>query len=270
MKKFIILLLFVPFFTIAQTDTSKANTRLRNSATGKNIFKINLSSIALGNYSVAYERQISKKISFSVGFRYMPKNTIPFASNFQDAAGINSDINFILFQMGNTAITPEFRFYAHKNMRGFYISPYARYANFDVALPVTFTTTQSTQTIKQDAIFNGKINSFSGGILFGTQHNLSKHIVLDIWIIGVHFGNSNGNLLATFTPPLSNAPAPTGYKNQVQSLQQTIDGIDASPFKISGKVNVDAGSQTASTATINTDGPWYGIRGLGFNVGIRF
>ena len=250
--------------------TDSAHLHLRDRATGRSILKTNLSSIALGNYSLTYELRVANKVSFSLGYRFMPKGTVPYSSNLQDAAGTNSDINFNLFQMGNYAITPEFRFYAHKNMRGFYIAPYARYASFDVTLPVKYSVTQSGQTVKEDALFNGTITSFSGGVVLGTQHNLGKHVIIDIWIIGAHAGSSNGTLQATFTPPLSNAAAPPGYKNPVQSLQAAIDGINANPFTITGKVNLDPGGLTASTATLNSSGPWYGIRGLGINLGIRF
>jgi hypothetical protein len=280
MKKITVLFFLFPLFVKAQTDSSakkdsivkidSAHLRLRDKATGRSIFKVNLSSIALGNYSLSYELRLANKVSFSLGYRFMPKGAIPFSSNLQDAAGTNSDINFNLFQMGNYAVTPEFRFYAHKNMRGFYMAPYARYASFDVTLPVKYSVTQSGQTINENALFNGTITSFSGGLLFGTQHNLGKHVVIDIWIIGIHAGSSNGLLNATFSPPLSNAAAPPGYKNPVQSLQAAIDGINAEPFKITGKVNLDPGGLTASTATLNSSGPWYGIRGLGINLGIRF
>ncbi len=275
MKKIFCILFLIPVFAKAQQDTSavvktpEVKKHLRDRATGKNIFKINLSSLTLNNYSVGYERQIAKNVSFSLGFRYMPKAIIPYASKLQDAVN-NSDINFNLFQMGNYAITPEFRFYAHKNMRGFYIAPYARYTDFDVTLPVKYSVTQNGQTIKEDALFSGHITSLNGGLLLGTQHNLGKNIIIDIWILGVHGGSSNGNLLATFSPPLSNDPAPPGYQNPVQSLQSAIDGIKADPFTITGKVNLDPGGKTASSATLNSNGPWYGVRGLGINLGIRF
>ena len=277
MKKILYLLFLIPFFGKAQQDTSVAlkstetkKTHLRDRATGKNIFKINLSSLTLSNYSVGYERQIAKNVSFSLGFRYMPKGIIPYSSNLQDAAGNNPDINFNLLQMGNTAITPEFRFYAHKNMRGFYMAPYGRYTSFDVTIPLKYSTTQNGQTIKEDALFSGTITSYNAGLMLGTQHNLGKNIIIDIWIIGFHGGSSKGDLVATFSPALSNAPAPPGYQNPVQSLQSAIDGIKADPFTITGKVVLDPGGKTASSATLNSDGPWYGIRGLGINLGIRF
>ncbi len=251
MKKIFYLLFLIPFFATAQKDTTAGN-RLRDRATGKNIIKINLSSFAFSNYSLMYERSIAKKISFSVGFRYMPKAALPYESNLQSAAGANANINFSLFQMGNTAITPEFRFYSHKNMRGFYIAPYGRYASFDLSLPVNYTYNSQSK----NAVFSGTITSMSGGLMFGTQHNLGKNIIIDIWLIGAHAGSANGNLIATVSPAMSS--------QEQTALQQQLTTMDISPYKMTGTVT------SATTATIDASGPWYGIRGLGINLGIRF
>jgi hypothetical protein len=254
MKKNLCLLFCVPLLAKAQSDSVSTEKKVTTSKvekyhpTGKNIFKVNLSSLAFSNYYLTYERQVGSKISLSVGFRYMPTSTMPFASNIQDAAGIK-EIDFSSFQMGNTAITPEIRFYAHKNMRGFYMAPYARYASFDLTIPVKYGATSP-------ANFAGAITSFSGGLLLGTQHNIGKHFVIDIWIIGGHFGSSNGTLNATNISPAMSPQAQA-------ALQQSIDGIDASPFKITGKVT------SSTTAYLNESG-WVGFRGLGFNIGFRF
>jgi len=269
----------VPLFVNAQIDSTATDSiktapvvhlRLRDRATGKNIFKTNISNVSFNNYSLTYERLIAKKVSFALGYRYMPFGVIPYSKQLQDASGNNPDVNFNLFKMGNSAITPEFRVYAHKNMRGFYFSFYGRYASFDMAVPIKYTTTAMGQPVSENASFEGTITSFSGGLMLGTQQNLGKHIVLDIWIIGLHTGNSNGTLQATFSPALINAPIPPSGTNPVKSLQDAINGINATPFTVTGKVNLNPGGLTASSATLDCTGPWYGIRGLGLNLGIRF
>lgn len=52
--------------------------------------------------------------------------------------------------------------------------------------------------LSKDANISDKINSFSSGILLGTQHQLFKKSVVDIWIIGNHFGSSKSDLLVSY------------------------------------------------------------------------
>ena len=201
----------------------------------------------------------------------MPKANLPYQDQLKSSFDLGSfDIGN--FKMGGYAITPELRFYLskRKDMRGFYIAPYARYTHFDVNTPVTYTTTvvappNPPQTVSKTAPFSGNINAFSGGIMFGMQYNLAKQVVLDIWLIGAHYGNSNGDAIATFNPPLSNNPPAPGYDSEQQSLQKAINNINAKPFSITGKVDA-----SGSFATLNASGPWIGLRGLGLNVGFRF
>lgn len=259
MKKILFILFCIPFIAQAQSDSlniqkdADVKKPEKYHPTGENIFKLNLSSLAFRNYYLTYERKLANKVSVSLGFRYMAKSTLPYASNIQDAAGL-PEINFNLFQMGNTAITPEIRFYAHKNMRGFYLAPYARYASFDLTIPVSYTSS-SGSTLHAD--FIGTITSFSGGLLLGTQHNIGKHMVIDIWIIGGNFGSGSGTLNATNISPAMTTQERT-------ALQQSMDGIDASPFRIKGKVT------SATSANLDASGPWAGVRALGINLGFRF
>lgn len=209
-------------------------------------------------------------MSFILGFRYMPNSVVPYSNTIQEMSGTSQNtIDFNLLYMGNTAITPEIRLYSHKNMRGFYISLYGRYANFDMTIPVKFASLEMGQPITQHAAFSGTISSFSGGFLLGTQQNLGKHIVIDIWILGGHVGRSRGSLQSNFNPALVTSVPPNGT-NIAQNLQDALNSIDASPFTFIGKVNVDSGGKTASSATLDCNGPWFGIRGLGINLGVRF
>jgi len=217
----------------------------------ENTVKVNLSSLVLKNFSLQYERGITKHISAALGIRIQPKGSLPFQTTAKNTFP-DAEFNFADISMGNTAITPEVRFYlgAGRN-RGFYIAPYARYAKFNMSLPINF----QGQNGNEEAIFDGHVTSFSGGVMFGMQYTIGKMVVLDIWAIGAHYGGSNGN--ATFTPsqPLTN--------QEQQSLQQVLNGVDIKPFDFSGTVS-------ANGAVIQTKGPWVGIRALGINVGVRF
>lgn len=244
MKKLLCILFCIPFFADAQIPI----------LSGKNIFKLNLSSLAAKNFHITYERKLTGRVSASLGFRTMAKGSLPFRSTFENLLD-GSDFNFDNFKMGNTAFTPEIRFYLGKgNLRGFYVAPYMRFASFDITAPIKYTYNNGTGNVTEEAPVSGKITSTSGGIMFGTQHRIFKVLVLDIWIIGGHYGSSKGNLslARSFTT-----------QQERDALQQEINSLDADPFKFKGTV-------TATGATVQSDGPWAGIRGLGINLGFRF
>jgi hypothetical protein len=217
----------------------------------KNDIKVNLSSLALKNFSLQYERGLTKHIAVALGVRYMPKGNIPFQQQVVKLVK-NGDFDFNALQVGNTAITPEVRFYMGRGRQsGFYIAPYARYANFNLDVPINYQATSGNT----EAVFTGSVNSFSGGVMFGVQHVIAKRIVLDIWIIGAHYGSCSGSAVYTAAQPLS--------QPDQQSLQQKINDTNLKFFNFSGTVNANGG-------TIQTNGSWAGVRGAGINLGIRF
>ncbi len=246
MKKLILLFLLLPTLINAQSLIG-----------GKNIIKANLSSLALGNYHLTYERAFLKRMSLSISYRTMPKKSVPLQKTLENYIN-DPNLNIGRFELGNTAITPELRIYIGTGkMKGFYVAPYARFATFDFTVPVKYQTSASTA----EADFVGTIKSTSGGMMIGTQHQILKKLVLDIWIIGGHFGSSTGNLLATFP----NSPGGQLSPSEKASLEANIAKLNVAPFKIKGTVASDLRS-----ATIISDGPWAGIRGLGISLGLRF
>ncbi len=242
MKRLIVLMAMMPFAGQAQSLLG-----------GKNAVKVNLSSLAFGNYHFTYERSILKKLSISISYRTMPKRNLPLEKLTEDYID-DPNLNLGRFEMGNTAITPELRLYLGAGrMKGFYIAPYARFASFDFTVPVKYQSPIGTK----DADFAGKIKSTSGGIMFGVQHTIFKKLLLDIWILGGHYGSSSGDLVATFPTALT----PT----EQSSLRDAINGIDVKPFEIKGTVD-----PSGKFATIQSDGPWAGIRALGLSLGFKF
>ena len=230
---------------------------------GNNIIKGNLTSFALKNYQLTYERSLIHFMSVSASYRYMPKGSLPLQSIAKKYID-NPAINFDLFQMGNNALTFESRFYLGlQKMSGFYIAPYARFANFDLAVPVAYTynpdaavgSVIGSNPITKIADINGTIKSTSYGAYIGLQKQLLTKLVLDIWFIGGHYGNSNGTL--DFVAP---EKLPT---QAVAALQKTLDDTKVNPFEIKSKV-------TQNGATADMKGPWAGFRGLGISLGLRF
>ena len=94
---------------------------------GKNLLKINLTAIPLNNYSFMYERKIGRKTSLAVGYRFMKEGGLPLKSNFKTLIDDEELFDRLdQFQTGNSAVTPEIRFYMGKGVfRGFYLAPFA-------------------------------------------------------------------------------------------------------------------------------------------------
>jgi len=245
MKKWLILLICIPFISEAQVPV----------LSGKNIVKLNVSSLVAKNFHLTYERKLTGRISASLGFRTMPKGSLPFKSTFESLVD-GTDFNFNKFEMGNTAFTPEIRFYLGKgNLRGFYVAPYLRFASFDITAPIKYTYNSGSGNVTDEAPVAGKITSTSGGVMFGTQHRIFKVLTLDIWIIGGHYGSSKGDLRVTKA---------FNTQQERDAVKAELDGIDAKPFKFKNAV------VTSTGASIQADGPWAGIRGAGINIGFRF
>lgn len=236
MKCFLFVLIF-PIFSSAQN----------------NVIKTNLMGLAIKNYNLTYERSIARVLSFSLGFRHMPKIGVPLKSSLEKLVN-NKDFKINDFQMGNTSITGEGRVYVGiKKMSGFYVAPYLRYSSFDFTMPINNPNQQNASPL----LFNGKINATSAGLLIGVQHCFLKKLVIDFWIFGGHYGKSNGALKAADIPYMSNAE-----QNTLQSKLEEFKKIG--PFRTSSKVT------SSTTAEISTIGPWLGMRTFALSVGYRF
>jgi len=248
MKKIIALFLLLPLFTLAQEKFAPTGVP-------KNILRWNLSSMALGNYHFTYERALSRKISLSLSYRFMPTGTIPFKDYFDNNLQ-SGDVKFSEVTVGNSAITPELRFYLGKgNMKGFYLAPYLRFSTFNATTPVRYTSTTGGVPVDKTGDFIGKVTATSGGIMLGWQFNLSRKLLLDFQIIGAHYGTCNGNLDLLAVNSLS--------PSDQSSLQNSLNGIKIEPFTITSTVNNNG-------ANIKVSGPWGGIRGANIGIGFRF
>lgn len=224
----------------------------------KNSLKFNLSSLIVKNYSISYERTLSKHTSLLLNGRYMPNGLIPFADQLKNTSN-DPGPDFTKFTLGNTAYTAEFRYYfGKKPQNGFYAAPYIRQANFEFAVPMEieiedpttgFVTANKTQ-------FNGNLSSFSGGLLLGIQKHLSKIFVLDLWLVGAHAGITTGKVTASLNPYINTIL-------QAELAKNIEDTKKDSPIPFDYTV-----SQDKVIFNANSIAP--GIRGLGFNLGIKF
>jgi hypothetical protein len=251
MKRLIVLLTMLPFAGQAQLLLG-----------GKNIIKTNLSSIALKNYHITYERSILKRLSVSLSYRTMGETAVPL-DNYVEKWLDNPDVNVGQFKIKGNAITPEVRLYLGSGrMKGFYISGYYRLSNFDVSVPISYQTTFGTNTFKKSTVVSGTIKGNAGGLMIGIQKNIAKFIVLDFWILGGHYGSSTGDMNATITESYPGSLS-TEQDAAINELKQT----KTRPFEFTySKTGV------SPTGAINakSTGPWAGLRAAGICIGVRF
>ena len=245
------LLFFISLCTFAQ------NEKENNQKHKLNIIKINLMGIPFNNYSVQYERIIKKRMAVALGVRFMPESAIPFKDKI--ISEMNSTDPYTVqtindFRMSNFAITPAFRCYLSRKGygHGFYFSPFYRFAKYNTNQMIFHFTDNNNVT--NVVSLNGSLTTNTLGILLGTQFSLGKHISLDWWIVGPHFGNGNGS----FTGQTSYTMTPS----QQSSLKDEINKLD---IPLTDKqVTI-----TANSATIDLKGIWAGIV-TGLCIGYRF
>jgi len=242
-------LLFIICFHVSAQEKEKKQQP-------KNLFKINLTAIAFKNYSFQYERVMSRKISFAIAYRTMPSSSLPFKNSILDASNNNQDTKDAIdaLRIGNSAITPEIRIYLSKRGfgRGFYIAPFYRYASFE-ATNMKFNYTNSSNT-ESSISLAGKLTANTGGLLFGAQYPLGKHLCIDLWFFGPHYGSGIGNFSGTSSTPFTQA--------EQDDIRQQLEDLDI-------PLTTKTVSVTANTAAIKLNGPWGGIRS-GLSFGFKF
>lgn len=219
----------------------------------KNILKINLPALAFKNISVEYERQIGKKTSVAVNIHTIPFGSLPFQSTFKSLTD-NSDVQYDLFKLGSFGIVPQLRFYVGKKgaLHGFYIGPFFSYNSYKASIPIKYTSGTSTK----NGIFDGKLNTTTGGLQFGSQFSLGKNIVLDWWIFGPNYGSASGTLSLTTALTQSEQD---NLKTELEKIKNDV------PFNVIKSYTV-----SSTGASIVAKGPWGGIRSGGFSLGFRF
>ncbi|WP_298715143.1 DUF3575 domain-containing protein [Chitinophaga sp.] len=239
--------------------------RLRNQPMYSNIVKTNLSSLALNNYSLTYERLLTRKISASLGYRYMPKSALTksmLGETVMDYVKEDGDDDLQnqldKLQMSGGALTAEFRFYTGRRpgAKGFYAGIYGRYSNFKYDYPYDYEKPDQTTTLVP---LKGNSSGFGGGVVMGGQFMIAKRVVVDLYIIGAHYGKMTGKVDGITDLSDLDEQERTDLKNELEDL------VDL------------GGSEKNITAEVRDDGiradirmPFLGVRGLGLTVGFAF
>ncbi|MBC3540058.1 DUF3575 domain-containing protein [Rufibacter sp. H-1] len=229
----------------------------------KNIIKINLTSLALDNYSFSYERSLTRKITLVAGYSFIPKTNTSSIFLVEKAMDRlleeDDDLSDYLNRstIANKSYTGEIRFYTGKKpgARGFYLSLYGRYMNLDATYTHEYETDSRTYMIPID----GKIKGLGGGLMIGSQWLIGKRVAFDWYILGGHYGKMKLDLdgttdLSDMTP---------------QERRELADDIESINDDLPGDSKVDA-TVTDQGVTVKGNAPFIGIRGLGFSLGIAF
>lgn len=245
------------------TDSTTFSTQmLAKPSYRKNNVKINLSSLALKNYSLYYERSLSRKISFTAGYRTMPMSNLaelPLLKKIteqvsEDGEELIDGINDM--SASNTAYTGEFRFYGgkHPGARGFYLSLYGRYADINVDYNYTYQAQSGSYNIPIKSNFTG----LGGGLMIGAQWLIAKRVTFDWYILGGHYGKLSGTGNGVANLSALSEQDKENIKNDIESTG-SIGGVTS----VSATVNDNGIIAEAS-------GPFIGLRGLGFSLGFAF
>ena len=212
--------------------------------------KVNLSGLIVKNISLQYERKLSKRLSAALAYRNLPYGTVPFSSSLSNSVS-GSGIDFSKMNVGSSAVTPELRLYVGKKgaMRGFYLGLFSSFSNYKTDFPITFSDRTGT--------FNGTMKATTFGLQLGTQMRISHRFFLDWWILGPNIGKANGNM---------NLLTANLNANEQQALRDNLQNVkDNAPFAFVQSFTVDSNG-----AVVNLNGPWGGVRALGFNLSFHF
>ena len=251
-----------PVAALVADDMGKYQSETSNIS--KNFIKLNLTSLAIMNFSLQYERVLSRSISGALSFAYMPETNIPtyiadqvikqVDNMSQDGIDTESEDIIRNLLISSYTITPEIRFYLGQKRygQGFYTAFFYRYGHYELSkMPIPY-----TNDLNEDITIDtkGEIISHTGGFLLGYQWALGKHMCLDWQMFGPHFGVSSGDFLGLPSSPLS----------EVDQAD-----IEAEFLKVKSSLVDQTIDATANEVKMLFDGPWGGIR-FAVSIGVKF
>lgn len=214
-----------------------------------NLIKLNLWPLSVGNIALEYERSLNEHLSINGTISYRPKANLPFKSLWESAF---DDDNNILGEakLGAFSLTPEVRFYISNKevLKGFYIAPFVKYANYSVQTKITV----DESNYHREVHISGTLNAFTAGVAVGNQWKLGENIYLDWRIVGPSYGFNNGKFEGK--TPLNT--------DEQREVKRQLEEFDSNLMKIKKEVNADG-------VILSTSGPFAGIR-TALSIGYRF
>jgi hypothetical protein len=257
MKKLLILSLFLACTLSVLKAQETPNNYTIEDKPSMNFIKLSLTTLPFKDFSLQYERVLSRRISAAASFSIMPERNIPFVDQVIKMAEFDDpeaeDIIRDLL-ISSYTVTPEVRFYLGKKgySTGFYLSLFYRYGHYEASNAAIPYTNDEDEDITINT--GGSITSHTGGFLMGYQWALGKHMCLDWQMFGPHFGVSSGDFLGVPSTPLA-AIDQADIEENFMKVESTLI-----------KQTVDA---TADEVKMITDGPWAGLR-FSLSIGVKF
>ncbi|WP_437920249.1 DUF3575 domain-containing protein [Sphingobacterium sp. LRF_L2] len=228
----------------------------------KNIAKLNLLPLTTGTFAFEYERAIAQKFSLGAMLSYRPSNlTVPFFTVWGEwMASGNEDLYTALKKAKEGAFSGaiEGRFYPMQRglMRGFYIAPYVKYAQYDLSFP--FKISLDLSELEYNTIDNvdtrGDLSILTAGVGVGFQFKIWENIRLDWRVAAVGYGSAKGDLTGRAERKLN--------PEEQQYLREQLDDLGDFSLIEEKIVNEDG-------VFIKANGGWTGVR-TALSVGYQF
>ncbi len=236
----------------------------------KKVIKINLSAATLSAATIQYEKVLGNRFSVAVGVGFRPQFLLPFTSESSKYIELaDKKIDYIKLdnvkkaesKIGLFHVTPELRYYFGKQQApfGFYLSVFGKYNNFQGKVPVFIDTDYKNLPIRLELPVDTKLQTYSGGLMFGKQFRLGNRFTFDWYIAGGHFGRA---------------------KVHAESIQNLSTYDDAFRTKLRDRIiSTFALNEDYLNLVVDANGvvidnslplKYLNLRGFGFNLGYRF
>lgn len=223
----------------------------------KNVLKLSATNLFFKNFDVQYERILNQKWSLAYAVRFQPLGNFPGQSTLERDVNTGnevSDFDQEHFRTGSISLTPEVRYYFGKGFgHGLYLGAFTRYSRFR-SDDFTLNFKQASGDILKLPLA-GHFDTYSAGLVLGTQFSLSNRLTLDIFL-GGHFGQASGNVDVSYS---------TLSTTDQQSLQNILDNIQLKHLSEKA-VHATVGPNRTD---ISINGFWAGYRG-GISLGFWF
>ncbi|PCH69254.1 MAG: hypothetical protein COC01_01815 [Bacteroidetes bacterium] len=160
----------------------------------QNVVKLNLTSLALMNPSLIYERALNENMSVNLHIQYLLPRGLPSLS----FASEDTSVQFSSFKMSGISVVPEFRMYLSSEKeapRGFYIAPYFRYSNYGATSTYAYDEDSCTNRAMLDTKFN--ISYIGGGLTIGAHWLINDKVSVDWWFVGFGYGTVTSTVRVT-------------------------------------------------------------------------
>ncbi len=163
----------------------------------KNRVGLMVTDMINGTLLFNYERAVGKHISLALNAGRKGKDGLIALSGLDSDQIQTGDITY-----SGLKILPEFRYYLNEKGNsmhsGFYFGAYLKFLRYKSDLGGTFITSAGESF---DVLWEGKISTFSAGLMVGYKLDISKRFSIDFLIAGPGAGNYNFKLKNIIPPP---------------------------------------------------------------------